>query len=494
MSDIFSVSGVELARRVREGETTSVELVNACIEAIEKVNPFLNAVVATRFQEARKEAEDADKKLAGVGPEQVGPFHGVPCSIKESFALTGMPNTSGLKARVGQLSKEDATTVKRMRAAGAIPLGVTNTSELCMWMESNNRVYGRSNNPYALDRIVGGSSGGEGAIIASGAVPFGLGSDVGGSIRMPAFFNGIFGHKPSSGLIPNSGQFPTSEGEGLKYLTTGPLTRRAEDLWPLIQILRGPDGIDPSIEERELVSPDTVDLKKLRVISVETNHIRRPSRDLISAQRMALATLEQSGASTATSEIREFRKSLTYWSVMLGSAPGESFGETLGVVGLPAASREIFRWATRRSDHTLPAILLALIEGPAGKGRPGADQIIIAGRRFRDSLNEMLGSDGVMLFPSYPSVAPKHYWPQARALDWLYTAIFNVTEFPVTQVPLGFDKNGLPVGVQVVAAHGQDHLTVAVALELERRLGGWKPPTLSREVGLLGDGPDTPAP
>lgn len=487
MSDIFTVSGLELARRVREGEIRSIDLVDTCIDAVEKLNPALNAMVATRYADARQEAKAADQKLAELGPEHVGPYHGVPCSIKECFALTGMPNTSGLTARVGQLAQADATAVARMRQAGAIPLGVTNTSELCMWMESNNRVYGRTNNPYALDRIVGGSSGGEGAIIGSGALPFGLGSDVGGSIRMPAFFNGIFGHKASSGLIPNSGQFPTNVGEGLNYLATGPMTRRAEDLWPLIEIMRGPDGIDTSTEERPHRHPRDVNIQDLRILSVETNHIRTPSRDLVTAQRRALATLEESGASAANTEIREFRKSLDYWSVMLGSAPGPSFSELLGIRGLPSLGREFTRWALRRSDHTLPALALALIEGPAGKGRPGSEKVVIAGRRFRDSLNELLGDDGIMLFPSYPSVAPKHYWPQARILDWVYTAIFNVTELPVTQVPLGLDKNGLPLGVQVVAAHGNDHLCVAVALELEKRLGGWQPPALLRQHGLIGD-------
>ena len=190
MSDIFMVSATELARRVRTGETTSVALVEACIDAVQKVNPALNAMVVTRFEEARADARAADAKLKEVGPDKVGVFHGVPCSIKESFAFEGMPNTAGLKAREGLLAPADSITVARLRAAGAIPLGVTNTSELCMWMESNNRVYGLTRNPYDQSRTAGGSSGGEGAIVGSGALAFGLGSDIGGSIRMPAFFNG----------------------------------------------------------------------------------------------------------------------------------------------------------------------------------------------------------------------------------------------------------------------------------------------------------------
>lgn len=478
MRDIYSVSTTELARRVRTGETRSIDLVDACINAIERVNPALNAVVATRFNDARAEAKAADKKLNDVDPDKVGPLHGVPCSIKESFALTGMPNTSGLAARVGLLAEADAPTVARLRAAGAIPLGVTNTSELCMWMESSNRVYGRTNNPYDLERIAGGSSGGEGSIVASGAVPFGLGSDVGGSIRMPAFFNGIFGHKPSSGLVPNTGQFPITKGEGLKYLSTGPMTRHAEDLWMLLDILRGPDGSDEVCEERELPHPDTVDLSTLRVMSVETNHLRRPSKTLRNVQRDALERLAPLVHSVAQTSIPEFRKSPLYWGAMLGSAPGPSFGEMLGVTGVMSIGNEILQLARGRSSHTLPAIALALLDGPKTPKGKLTDKAIIDGRRFRDSLNETLGDDGVMLFPSYPSVAPKHYWPQTRLLDWLYTAIFNATEMPVTQVPLGLDMNGLPTGIQVVAAHGNDHLCLAVACALEEAFGGWTPSPL----------------
>src|SRR5690625_574091 len=478
MQDIFQVSVTELARRVREGEIRSIDLVDASIAAIERVNPSLNAMVATRFRDAREEARAADRTLKEKGPDNVGRLHGVPCSIKESFALTGMPNTAGVAARVGLAAEADATAVARLRAAGAIPLGVTNTSELCMWMESSNRVYGRTNNPYDLDRIAGGSSGGEGSIIGAGAVPFGLGSDVGGSIRMPAFFNGIFGHKASSGLIPNTGQTPIIQGEGLKYLATGPMTRHAEDLWLLLDILKGPDGIDEVCEDRALPHPSTVDLSTLRVMSVETNHIRRPSKSLREVQQDALERLAPLVDSVAQTEIPEFRKSPLYWAAMLGSAPGPSFGEMLGVTGLRSLSQEFFDLMRGRSSHTLPALMLAMLDGPHTPHGKRTQKAVIEGRRFRDALNQTLGDDGVMLFPSYPSVAPKHYWPQARVLDWLYTAIFNATEMPVTQVPLGLDRNGMPVGVQVVAAHGNDHLCLAVASALEDAFGGWQPSPL----------------
>ena len=485
MSDIHLVSATELARRIREGITTSEALVEDAIRSVEALNPTLNAMVATRFDEARAEAKAADAHIREHGTRDLPPFHGVPCTIKECFEFVGMPNTTGLKARAEWRPERDATAVARYRAAGAIPLGVTNTSELCMWMESDNRLYGRTNNPYDATRTVGGSSGGEGALVGAGALAFGLGSDVGGSIRMPAFFNGIFGHKPSSGLIPNSGQFPPAEGRTLRYLTTGPMCRRAEDLWPLVQVLRGPDGIDAACSERELGNPEDVNFAELRVISVETNHVRTPSKELLGAQREALAALADAGAKTETRAIKEFRKSMSYWSTMLGSSNAVPFAESLGVVGFTNQLAELAKLAVGRSDHTLPALLLAIIEGPAGAGRPSADKIIRHGERFRDELNAILGKDGIMLFPSYPMTAPRHGYAQLRIIDWLYTAIFNVMELPVTQVPLGLDARGLPLGVQVVGAHGNDHLTVATALELERRFGGWQPPNLLKQHGFL---------
>ncbi|MFW5740001.1 MAG: amidase, partial [Myxococcota bacterium] len=240
MDPLLTLSATRLARMIRTRAVSSREVVDAHIRHVEAVNPALNAMVADRFEQAREEARAADERVAREDPSELPPLFGVPCSIKEAFALEGMPNTAGLVSRVGSRATTDATAVRRLRAAGAIPLGVTNVSELCMWMESDNRVYGRTRNPYDLGCTAGGSSGGEGAIIAAGGTPFGLGSDVGGSIRMPAFFNGIFGHKPTGGLIPNTGQFPIAHNEARRYLTTGPLCRRAEDLYPLVQILAGP--------------------------------------------------------------------------------------------------------------------------------------------------------------------------------------------------------------------------------------------------------------
>ena len=464
---ILRASARQLADAIGDGRVTSRDVVDVHIDRLQDVNPRLNALVTDRFASARAEADAADAAPA----DGRGPLHGVPCTIKEAFAVVGMPQTAGLVARSGGLADHDAVTVRRLRAAGAVVLGVTNTSELCMWMESNNRVYGRSRNPHDVRRIVGGSSGGEGAVIGAGGSPFGLGSDVGGSIRMPAFFNGIFGHKPSSWLVPNDGQFPVAENKAMAYLTTGPMCRRAGDLWPLLRILA--DAELPT-------DPASVDVASLRVVVPVPG--RRVHPDLGAALEAAVGVLASHGADVQRVEIPELRHSFDIWSSMLTDAGGESFASLLGE-GVPIRTgREFSRWVAGRSPHTLPALFLAASEA-LPKLTPGRTRRFVReGHALRRRVEDLLGDDGVLLYPPYPVAAPRHGVPIALTFHWTMTAIFNVLEIPVTQVPLGADRRGLPLGVQVGAAHGNDHLCVAVAELLERAGGGWiEPPGLPQD-------------
>jgi len=476
MNKILTMSGIELAKKIREGELTSSEVVDAHINHIQKVNPVINAVVKDRFEKARAEAKIADEKVKSVPPEQLPIFHGVPCTVKESFALTDMPNTSGLVARRGVIADYDATAVARLKSAGAIPLGVTNIPELCMWMESYNKVYGRTNNPYNAKRTVGGSSGGEGAIIGAGGSPFGLGSDIGGSIRTPAFFNGVFGHKPSGGLIPNTGQYPEPAKGALRYLTTGPLAHRAEDLWPLIKILAGPDGEDTGCTKIELGDPAKVKIADLSVLVVEDNGAISVKPDMLQALHKAAEALTSLGAKITKRRIEGLKKSFSIWSTMLIEAGGPTFSELLGN-GKPIASfRELAKLIFGASEYTLPSIALTILERFPKLMPNRSKKFVEAGKALKRELTEMIGPNGIMLYPPYPSVAPPHNKPLLPPFNWVYTAIWNVMEFPVTQVPLGLNDKGLPLGVQVVGIHGNDHVTIAVALELEKIFGGWVPP------------------
>lgn len=475
MNELLTASATRLSALLRAREVSSREIVEAHIARIERVNPVINALVHDRFEAARDEADEADRRLRDERHDALPELHGVPCTIKECFAFPGMPHTSGLVARKGRTAETTATGVQRLRGAGAIPLGVTNLSELCMWMESDNRVYGRCNNPYDPTRTVGGSSGGEGAIVASGGSPFGLGADIGGSIRMPAFFNGVFGHKPTGGLVPSTGHFPISENEALRYITTGPIARRAEDLMPLLRILAGEDGCDAGCIELVLGDPATVDVTKLRVYDVEDDGGRTPvSDDLRAAQRRVAAHLRTLGCEVIPTRIPELRNALEIWSAMLAAASHTSFSELLGEGTPIRVWRELLKWTVGRSPHTFPAIGLALLEKAVALFPARNAAMIENGRALRQKLDAMLGAgDAVMLYPSYAEPAPKHGRALLPPTRWVYTAALNVMELPSTQVPLGLNAISLPLGVQVVGGHGRDHIPIAVAMELERAFGGW---------------------
>src|SRR4051812_16717051 len=273
-------SALELAAAIRSGETTSRDVVEAHIAVLERIQPTHRPLAAERFAAARREADEADRRVA-TGP--LPPLLGVPCTVKESIAVTGMPHTAGVIGRRGVRAAEDATVVARVRAAGAIVLGVSNTSELTLWIESANRVYGRTGNAHDPRRTAGGSSGGEGVTVGAGGAAFGLGTDFGGSIRLPAFFNGCFGLKPSPGRVPVEGQWPRPVGEAARLLAFGPLTRRAEDLMPLLRILAGDEG--------GLGDPDAVDLSALEVVVIDGASLLPVARELLVARERAAAAL-----------------------------------------------------------------------------------------------------------------------------------------------------------------------------------------------------------
>jgi fatty acid amide hydrolase 2 len=478
MDPLLRKSAGQLARLIRDGETTALEVVECHIERIQQVNPQLNAVVRERFDAARQEALEADTLREMVPAEELPPLHGVPCTIKESCALRGMPNSAGVVSRTGIVAQEDAPPVARLRAAGAIPLGVTNTSEITAWPGASNRVYGRTGNAYDPDTQCGGSSGGEGAIVGAGGSPFGLGTDIGGSIRIPAFCNGVFGHKPSAGLVPGTGQYPSYSGELQRFNTTGPLARRAEDLMPLLRVLAGPDGVDEGCTPLELGDPTAVKLESLRVIVVESHGRHRVDAELRCAQQNAAYALAQRGARVEMREISRLAHGIEIFQGLLFEAGGMPIETALGDGEPIRLGRELARATVGASPHMLPVMLVALVQRIARLTPKRFTRYAALGRELQAELRELLGDDGVLLFPSARSTPPRQ-GKELRALaNFPFTGVFNVLEMPVTQVPLGIGSRDLPLGTQIAATHGNDHLTIAVAMELERRFGGWTPPAL----------------
>jgi fatty acid amide hydrolase 2 len=475
-SSLTERSAVDLARAIRGGETSSREVVEAHIERLERTHARLNAVVVDRYDAARQDADDADELLRTTSDvDALAPFHGVPCTIKESIAMKGMPNCAGLVSRSAWRSPENAPTVQRMVDAGAIPLGVTNTPELCLWIETENRQYGRTHNAYDITRTAGGSSGGEGAVVGVGGSPLGLGADIGGSIRIPAFFNGIFGLKPSPGLVPSTGQFPVTETEtAAMMLTIGPMTRRAEDLMPMLRVIAGPDGIDPYAVKKPIGDPADVSIAGMKVLLSEDTSYIKVSRELRAARRRAAEALEAAGATVHETSLRSMKRALELYLAVLKLEAGVSVRDLIVAEG--SAHVTVRGGFKRKGPHTRALRLLLMSEWMTGKMPQGRMTKQVAAREaFAREVTDAIG-DGVLLHPTHPRVAPKH--GQTIGKPWLLTttAVFNLAGVPVAQIPLGLNDRGLPLGVQAAAGPGNDHVAVAVALELERALGGWVPP------------------
>ncbi len=477
-SEILSLGAMELAERIRARELSPVEVVEAHIRRIEEVNPTLNALVAERFEAARQEARQAEQAL--YRGAQLPPLHGVPFTVKEMINLEGMPVTFGSLGRKDYVADQDATAVRRLRDAGAIPLGVTNVPEWGFWFETDNLIYGRTRNPYDPGCTCGGSSGGEAAIIGAGGSPFGVGSDIGGSIRMPAAFCGVFGHKPTAGLVPLTGHYPVyasgPDAEVEKYnpyVVVGPLARSARDLFPLLRIMAGPDGVDPNAEPLELGSIEEVEWSGRRVLVLDDPDIALTTRttpEVRGAVVWAARALEERGAAVEPLPADTFHDAVELWTAALRSMGEGTLLETAGIDGTRGLLAEWLHTLAHRPQHSLPLLLLGigeLLPVPERRTR----RLLADLRQLAARLSRLLGKQGILLMPPHPCVAPRHGRPLLRPFDFAYTAILNVLRLPVTVAPLWQSGGGLPIAIQIAAARGNDHLTIAAAMLLEERYG-----------------------
>src|ERR1039458_1350735 len=290
MNEILRYSATRQASLVRQRQVSSRELVAAHLERISNVDPKLHATVEILAERALAEANSADVAL--TRGEAVGALHGVPFSIKDSIELAGTVCTAGTLGRSGAAaSTEDATLVSRLRAAGAIPIARTNLPDLLFAFETDNLLFGRTNNPYDLARTSGGSSGGEAALIASCGSPMGLGSDAAGSVRLPAAFCGIAGIKPTSGRLPRTGHFPPAGGWIEALWQIGPMARHVEDLCTMMPLLVGGDGRDTSVVDMPLQDPARVGLRRLRVAFHTDNGVAPADAEVAAVVRAAARAL-----------------------------------------------------------------------------------------------------------------------------------------------------------------------------------------------------------
>jgi fatty acid amide hydrolase 2 len=481
---------MSIRRAIVDGEVSVREVVDAHVEHIQRVNPAINAVVVQRFEQAREAADDADRRLRSERWDVAAapPLLGLPFTVKEYVEVAGAPLSAGIWSRRDVRGQTDATIVRRLLDAGAILVGTTNVPEGGLWMETDNRVYGRTVNPWDRERTCGGSSGGEGAIVASGGVAFGLGADVGGSIRIPAAFCGTVGHKPTGRMVPNTGYWPEVHGELSAYLVCGPLVRRTEDVMPLMRVLSGPDGADHAVRAWELGDPTHVDLRDVTVFPVPGNGFTRVSRSYRNAIDEAARALQSRGATIGRLDPKRLRRAFMIWAAMMATGGGDLYAEVLGDGTPIRVRRELLRSMLGRSKHTLPALVIAGAELLANRVPGELDKAVAHGRALQKELEELLGPRGVLLHPPYSRPAPRHYRAMLTPLDFVCTGLFNVLEFPSTVVPMGHGGAKVPLSVQVIARRGNDHLTVAVAGALEDAFGGWRraEPDWRLDAGMLG--------
>lgn len=432
MSELMFASAAALAATIRVRHVSSVEVVDAHLARIAAVNPRLNAVVQLSVDSARAEARAADAALAHGGVR--GPLHGVPFTVKDVIETAGLVCAAGLPERTGFVPERDATVVARLRAAGAILLGKTNVPTGGGGIECDNAVYGRTNNPYDLARTPGGSSGGEAAIIAAGGSPLGLGSDSGGSIRLPAHNCGIAGLKPTAGRVPFTGAGHAGDVSDTRTVV-GLLARSVQDLALAFPIIAGMDWWDASVVPMPLGDPAAVTVKDLRIAFYTNDGISTPTPETVTSVRAAAQALADAGAKV---------------DEQLPTGIERCWEITQGV------------WKWHRGETT------------------AADYARVLARwgRLRSRMLAFMEQWDVVVCPVSASPAVLHGttadYNQATMIS--YTVAYSLSGWPAVVVRAGTSPEGLPIGVQVVARPWREDVALAVAKHLEDRLGGWRSP------------------
>ena len=464
-NNIIYASARSMAQAIQDKEVSAVELVDAHLARIEEVNPALNAVVMLAAERARTEAAEADAALARG--ESKGVLHGVPFTLKDSIDTEGIVTTGGTMGRKDYVPDEDATVTARLRAAGGILLGKTNTPELTFAGETDNLVYGRTNNPFDLSRAPGGSSGGAGAIVCCGGAAFDIGSDTGGSVRGPAHYCGITGIKPNSGRVPRTGHVVPHGLGALDSLTqNGPMARYVEDLVMIMPIISGPDWSDPFIAPVPLGDPADVEINGLRVCFYTDNGVRTPTAEIMAAVRSAAASLGEAGATVEEDLPRAIPENPDISDILRQGDGQAGARRMLAKYG----TTETHEWMTRQLAKSKESIV------------PVGDYTAVLERvdAYRSAMLGFMENYDVIVCPvsSFAALPHGESMEDRNRAGMNYTATYNITGWPSTVVRAGTSPDGLPIGVQVVARPWREDVSLAVAQYLESALGGWQKPPM----------------
>jgi len=458
-SPVFYKDATELARLIRTRELSSREIVQAHLDRIAIVNPKVNAVVTLMGEDALKSADAADKAVANG--DELGPLHGVPFTIKDTMDTAGVPSQRGSLLFAGHIPGKDATSVSRFKAAGGIALAKTNIPEFAAWTESDNRLTGRTNNPWNLERTAGGSTGGEAAMIASGMSPIGIGSDVAISVRGPAAFNGIAALKATHGRVPYTGHFPTAMS---KYWHVGPMARTIEDVALGYSILKGPDGIDPYAVHAKDAGPASARFagRRVRVGWVSDQAFGPVDAEITAAIAAAAMQLKDLGCDVEEITLPFMENDwlspfFTLW-----------YGEMIPFAQKFAIGRE----------SELHAVLSGLISTPL----PSIIEYVDAQAKVEELKSAFAGyfeKYDVLLCPVNPFTAPRHAQdevlvngvPVSAFHVMTATSPFNMTGLPALSVPFAFSAEQLPINVQLVSRWLDEATILRLGALLERRGG-----------------------
>ena len=479
MDGLSFATAQQLVKAMRERDISCVEVVQAHLDRIARFNPQLNAIVTLDAENALARAEEADAALARGS--SWGPLHGVPITIKDSLCTAGLRTTSGHPDLANHIPARDATVVARLRAAGAIILGKTNLPTLARDVQTDNPVFGRTNNPWNLDCTPGGSTGGGAAAVAAGLTPLEIGSDIGGSVRVPAHYCGVCALKPTDRRVPTIGHIPEMPGRmrGLRHMqTVGPLARSVEDLATTLRIIAGADSDDPSAPPVPLLSDARFSLKQIHIFWTDkfgNLSITTEARRAIGTVAGDLASLRYQ-VERATC-ITDFVLAWETWGELLQTELAASLTEQeeaererrLGSLRNP--DEPTLRGAARRLNATVRQYMETLSR---------RDRIIAA-------LDNFLGENSILLCPVTVGTAIPHC-PVGAPIDvdgakvpyWIgslgFCSPFNLTGHPSVVLPLRLSSAGLPIGIQVVGPRWSDLSLLAIAQELAEIIGPFPRP------------------
>ena len=468
-------SASEIAAQIRRKERSPVEVASAHLNSIERLNPQLNAFVDYQPEAVLAQAHEAERAIQRG--DELGPLHGVPLSVKSSIDVAGHRCEAGTQLRRGRVAAADAPLVARLRHAGAVILGVTNAPELLMAWETDNILYGRTNNPWDLTCTAGGSSGGESAAIAAGLSAGGIGSDGGGSIREPAHFCGICGLKPTPGRIPTTGHYPKSGGPFALIGVVGPMARMIEDLQILLEVIAGYDEGDPCAAPVDVRMVSDAALHAINIGFFECDGRTPVTRETRSAVARAASLLSNCGFRVEPFCPDGLEEARQRWWEFFGTA-GAMILEPMIVESrvrdhafkLSPILQEFRAWTKAQAPHSGESLLAAWLGRDAVR-----EKILLQMRKYP-----------VLLCPTAAIPAFRHgerEWQvegkTVSYLDaWSYCEWFNLLGFPAVVVPMGCADDGLPIGIQIVGRPWQDEFVLAVAAKLERQRGPWQPPAL----------------